>query len=63
MGIIHRRKEIGGNMLDTKELIKIKEYDKYILFKHKDTGIRECILKIDLIPPEDKKVKYERLRV
>ena len=50
-------------MVNTKDLIKIKEYDKYILFKHKDTGIRECILKIDLIPPEDKKVKYERLRV
>ena len=35
--------------MDTKDLIKIKEYDRYILFKHKDTGIRECILKIDLI--------------
>ena len=50
-------------MVNTKDLIKIKEYDKYILFKHKDTGIRECILKIDLISPKDKKVKWERLRV
>ncbi len=44
-------------------LLKGVTNDKHILFKHKDTGIRECILKIDLIPPEDKKVKYERLRV
>ena len=42
-------------MVDTKDLIKIKEYDKYILFKHKDTGIRECILKIDLIPRKNEK--------
>lgn len=42
-------------MINTKDLIKIKEYDKYILFKHKDTGIRECILKIDLVPRKNEK--------
>ena len=35
-------------MVDTKELIKIKEYDRFILFEHKNTKIKECILKIDL---------------
>lgn len=29
-------------------LIKIKEYDTYVLFQHKDTGIRECLMKCDL---------------
>lgn len=47
-------------MINTKDLIKIKEYETYILFQHKNTGIRECFLKVDLIPPEDKKVKWER---
>lgn len=43
-------------MVDTKDLIKIKEYDRYILFKHKDTGIRECILKTDLVPQHQQKI-------
>jgi len=47
-------------MANTKDLIKIKEYDKFILFQHKDTGIRECILKIDLIPGKSLKRKWER---
>ena len=47
-------------MVNTKDLIKIKEYDRYILFKHKETGIRECILKVDLFPPKDLKRKWER---
>lgn len=37
-------------MVDTKEWEKVKEYDKFVLFRNKKTGIRECILKIDLIP-------------
>jgi len=46
-------------MRDTKDLIKIKEYDKYILFQHKNTGIRECFLKVDLIPPGKLKKAHE----
>ena len=37
-----------------KKLVKIKEYDKFVLFQDKNTGIRECILKIDL------KKKYKK---
>ncbi len=37
-------------MVDTKELVKIKEYDRFVLFEHKETGIKECILKTDLVP-------------
>ena len=43
-------------MIDTKDLEKIKEYDKFVLFKHKKTGIRECILKIDLVLQQGQKV-------
>lgn len=46
-------------MINTKDLIKIKEYETYILFQHKDTGIRECILKVDLFPIENTKKSYE----
>ena len=46
-------------MRNTKDLIKIKEYDKYILFQHKCTGIRECFLKIDLDPVVNQKKDYE----
>lgn len=49
-------------MINTKDLIKIKEYDKYVLFKHKDTGIRECILKIDLVPRKNEKQSYRKTR-
>lgn len=45
-------------MIDTKDLIKIKEYDKYVLFKHKNTGYMECFLKVDLNPPPNVKQKY-----
>ena len=38
-------------MVDTTNLTQIKEYEKFILFKNNKTGIRECILKIDLIEP------------
>lgn len=45
-------------------LIKIKEYDTYILFQHKDTGIRECFMKSDLEKPVNQiktgKNKWER---
>ena len=47
-------------MINTKDLIKIKEYETYILFQHKDTGIRECFLKVDLLPSQDLKRKWER---
>ena len=36
-------------MVNTKDLIKIKEYDRFILFQHKNTGIKECIMKVDLV--------------
>lgn len=39
-------------MVDTTNLTQIKEYDKFILYKHNKTGVKECILKIDLIEPE-----------
>jgi hypothetical protein len=42
-------------MIVTKELEKIKEYDRFILFRDKKTGIRECILKTDLV-----KIKNEK---
>lgn len=45
-------------MVNTKDLIKIKEYDKFVLFQHKDTGIRECFLKIDLINRKNDKQTY-----
>lgn len=43
-------------MVDTTNLTQIKEYDKFILFKNNKTGIKECILKTDLIEtlPEEK---------
>lgn len=47
-------------MINTKDLIKIKEYDRFVLFQDKNTGIRECILKIDLLKPESQKKKWER---
>lgn len=47
-----------------KVLIKIKEYDRFVLFQHKDTGIKECIMKSDLKKPENKReyhnAKWER---
>lgn len=50
-------------MIDTKEWEKVKEYEKFVLFRHKKTGVRECILKIDLIdiPKQrlDKESKWE----
>ena len=53
-------------MVDTKDLEKIKEYDKFILFKHKKTGIKECIMKIDLVPKTNKRMKmgnkWERIK-
>ena len=42
-------------MINTKDLIKIKEYDRFVLYEHKDTRIRECILKIDLVPRKNEK--------
>lgn len=42
-------------MVDTKDLIKIKEYDRFVLYEHKNTGIKECILKIDLVPRKNEK--------
>lgn len=36
-------------MVDTTNMTMIKEYDKFILYKHNKTGIKECIMKIDLI--------------
>jgi len=47
-------------MVDTKDLIKIKEYDRFVLFEHKNTGIKECILKTDLISGTNVKRKLER---
>ncbi|MBQ4123592.1 hypothetical protein IJD44_07745 [bacterium] len=48
-------------------LIKIKEYDTYILFQHKDTGIRECFMKSDLEKPVNKiktgRNKWERKEI
>lgn len=46
-------------MVDTKDLIKIKEYDRFVLFEHKNTGIKECILKIDLVRLKNKKKDSE----
>lgn len=50
-------------MVDTKDLEKVKEYDKFVLFRNKKTGRKECILKIDLvnIPKQrlDKESKWE----
>ena len=46
-------------MVNTKDLIKIKEYDRYVLFKHK-AGYMECILKVDLLPPKAERGKWER---
>jgi hypothetical protein len=43
-------------MVDTKDLEKIKEYDKFVLFRHKKTGVKECILKIDLVPQHEHKI-------
>lgn len=45
-------------MIDTKEWEKVKEYDKFVLFKHKKTGIRECILKIDLMPRTKRDLRF-----
>lgn len=45
-------------MVDTKDLEKIKEYDKFILYRHKKTGIRECILKVDLLPDRDQNLNF-----
>lgn len=39
-------------------LVKIKEYDTYILYMHKDTGIRECFMKTDLIKSKNRKRNY-----
>jgi len=47
-------------MINIKNFIKIKEYDTYVRFKHKDLGYMECFLKVDLIPPKDLKRKWER---
>ena len=48
-------------------LIKIKEYDTYVLFMHKDTGIRECFMKCDLEKQENHlrpiKNKWERKEI
>ena len=42
-------------MVDTKDMIKIKKYDRFVLFEHKNTGIKECILKTDLFPHKNEK--------
>ena len=42
-----------------KDLIKIKEYDNFILYKHENTGIRECFMKTDLIKNKNNKKKYK----
>ena len=46
-------------MVDTKDLTKIREYDRYILFQNKHTGIRECFLKVDLDLIKNEKMKYK----
>lgn len=46
-------------MINTKDLIKIKEYDRFILFEHKNTGLKECFLKVDLYPTQKQKKNYE----
>ena len=50
-------------MINTKDLIKIKEYDRFVLFQHK-TGYMECFLKVELIDKEKQgranKNKWER---
>lgn len=47
-------------MINTDNLIKIKEYDTYVQFQHKDTGYMECFLKVDLFPTQEAKRKWER---
>lgn len=51
-------------MVDTKDLIKIKEYETYILFQHKKAGYMECFLRVDLASKEKQaranKNKWER---
>lgn len=37
---------------------KVKEYDTFILYRNKKTGIRECFMKTDLIKREKSKKKY-----
>ena len=47
-------------MINTEDLIKIKEYDTYILFKHKDTEIKECFLKIDLEQQKNERIEWNK---
>lgn len=52
----------------TDDLIKIKEYETFILFKNKYTGVKECFMKCDLrdkkrcsMNPDKWKSKWDRI--
>lgn len=46
-------------MVNIKDYIKIKEYDNFILFEQKKTGIKECFLKTDLFNRKNEKKNYQ----
>ena len=47
-GCYYNKRKTKRKKIIDKNLVKIKEYDKFVLFENKKTGLRECILKIDL---------------
>ncbi len=44
--------------MNIKNMEKIKEYENFILFKNKNTGIRECFLKTDIYGTQNKTTKH-----
>ena len=45
-------------MINVDNMIKIKEYENFVLYKHKNTGVRECFMKSDLFSIKNKRKKY-----